>query len=262
MEKENSTAHIAVVYEHTHLPGRSDIHQQRDDWRKRPQLRGRGHHRKRVHSGRRWRAQLQQPSGDKRRHNHSLDARFTGSRVRGSSLTIAQDVVVEYGSKLTANARGYGAGEGPGAGSAGEPSYGGGGGYGGDGGTASTGTAGGFGYGSLAEPNGFGSGGGNHGNNKGGFGGGLIRLEVGGTLSVDGVLSANGQNYQGTYAGGGAGGGIYITCSAVDRFRQYNGRRRQWVRQLRRRRRWRQDRPLFRQQHVHGRRLGQGRRRL
>ena len=57
----------------------------------------------------------------------------------------------------------------------------------------------------------------------GGTGGGAIQLAVGGTLTVDGVLSANGtvgngdSYYGGPYwgGGGGAGGSLYLTVGAL-----------------------------------------------
>jgi ribosomal 50S subunit-recycling heat shock protein len=89
---------------------------------------------------------------------------------------------------------------------------GGGGGYGGVGGTGGAGGGGGKDYGTpdLAVPM-LGSGGGkNVANNKnGGAGGGAMLLQVSGTLTNDGVISANGANgvNGGNYNGGGGSGG-------------------------------------------------------
>ncbi len=99
--------------------------------------------------------------------------------------------------------------------------YGGGGGYGGSGGSSySAGILGGPAYGSITEPNDLGSGGGWAYSNyyAGGAGGGMIRLIVNGTLTVDGTLSANGvQGGQGAYgaAGSGSGGSVYLTAGSL-----------------------------------------------
>jgi hypothetical protein len=50
----------------------------------------------------------------------------------------------------------------------------------------------------------------------GGYGGGLIRVVAGGTVALDGTLSANGQNGPGWGSSGGSGGGIYVTCRRLE----------------------------------------------
>jgi hypothetical protein len=100
---------------------------------------------------------------------------------------------------------GYLPNKGPGAGAA-SGSYAGGSGHGGQGG---------FGYNngggvcdSLTEPVQPGSGGGNA--SQGGRGGGVVRIEAGGMATVNGTITANGQDGSGTSGGGGAGGTILV----------------------------------------------------
>lgn len=111
------------------------------------------------------------------------------------------------------NARLFARGKGTGGGSVADW-VGGGGGYGGKGGHATL-----FGptYGSSNAPVEPGSGGGSHNpsdtqfNGVGGYGGGLVRITAtGGTIRVDGRISANG--VAGSSGGGGSGGGIWLRC--------------------------------------------------
>jgi hypothetical protein len=130
-------------------------------------------------------------------------------------------------SGFDASTRGYRGGNafshgyGPGYGSY-TNNVGGGGGYGGVGGYGFNGTlraAGGTNYGSMMQPSDPGSGGaGSYNAYKGGPGGGLLRIDASnGTVTLNGSLLANGsaslQDY--TSAGGGAGGGIYISCRTL-----------------------------------------------
>ena len=73
-------------------------------------------------------------------------------------------------------------------------------------------------YGSLSEPTDLGSGGGASANGKGGNGGGAIKLNIAGTLSVNGIITCNGND--GVYnsygqGGGGSGGSIYIITNVI-----------------------------------------------
>ncbi|MBI4655895.1 MAG: hypothetical protein HY746_04005 [Elusimicrobia bacterium] len=129
-------------------------------------------------------------------------------------LTIKGDMILQPGGMITADGRGYPPGEGPGKGPDGIS--GGGGSHGGAGG------GGGPTYGSIINPMDFGSGGGariDQNENKiypGGAGGGLIRLNVTGDLTVDGIIIANGvvgDNYEG---GAGSGGSINIAGGALN----------------------------------------------
>lgn len=60
-----------------------------------------------------------------------------------------------------------------------------------------------------------GSGGGTGNGGLGGSGGGAIRLSVGGTLTLDGLLTANGTPYTANNAGGGSAGSVYLTLGAL-----------------------------------------------
>ncbi|MCC6425530.1 MAG: hypothetical protein IT435_01785 [Phycisphaerales bacterium] len=83
---------------------------------------------------------------------------------------------------------------------------------------AGNGIAGGDCYGSVTEPMELGSGGGddvNVGGGNGGAGGGALNLTVGGVLTVDGLLSADGQINLAGEAGGGSGGSLLIDCETL-----------------------------------------------
>ncbi len=89
----------------------------------------------------------------------------------------------------------------------------GGGGYGGRGGNGAAGAAlGGSPYGSSNAPVLPGSGGATYSaTDRGGFGGGAVRVVARESVVVDGTISANGMSVSGTAAAG-SGGAIYITC--------------------------------------------------
>ncbi len=61
----------------------------------------------------------------------------------------------------------------------------------------------------------LGSGGGTGYGGAGANGGGAIVLNVGGTLELDGALNADGAGATNTFAGGGAGGGIFIEATTI-----------------------------------------------
>ena len=106
--------------------------------------------------------------------------------------------------------KGYTTNSGPGKGSG--TTYGSGGGYGGHGAFAQGGNNGGAAYGSITNPTDPGSGGAN-GNDIGGPGGGVVRIDApGGTVTVYGTISANGKVRNSYHAGSGSGGSIGITC--------------------------------------------------
>ncbi|MCY2987758.1 MAG: Ig-like domain-containing protein [Planctomycetota bacterium] len=139
----------------------------------------------------------------------------------GMQLTLMGDLVVDAGGRITADAQGYsggvggGAGQGPGGGAAVSYIAGAGGSYGGTGGYSSDGRR----YGSAAAPSDLGSGGGHNSDNnpagRGGNGGGAIRLIVAGALTVDGLVTANGENGVNSEQGGGSGGSIWITTGTL-----------------------------------------------
>ena len=94
---------------------------------------------------------------------------------------------------------------------------GGGGGYGGYGGLCMTvgGTNYGWTYGSSTAPLDPGSGGGaRNGSAAGTLGGGLVRINARGTVTLNGIITANGldANKYTCYSGAGSGGGIYLIC--------------------------------------------------
>ena len=128
------------------------------------------------------------------------------------NLAIAGAMTIDATSRVDANAKGYGPVAGPGAGiSAGY--YSSGGGHGGPGGNAYGGPAGGVNYGDLLAPTLCGSGGGNSMNfGTGGMGGGVIRLAVGGLLTVAGQLTAHGESGR---PSGGAGGSIQVSAGTL-----------------------------------------------
>jgi len=150
--------------------------------------------------------------------------------IRSGNISIsASDITVDSTSAISADGKGYPGGEGPGAGTS-TPNNGGGGGYGGEGGEANCGATGGSTYGSAVTPVDMGSGGGGPGAtfggvyypSTGGAGGGAIKLTITGTLSLDGVISANGQDGDWfvpplsiSQSGGGSGGSVYIITNTL-----------------------------------------------
>ncbi|NLF22627.1 MAG: hypothetical protein GX590_05635, partial [Lentisphaerae bacterium] len=135
----------------------------------------------------------------------------------GTVLLRMSNLVVAAAGGINADAKGYDCDTGPGR-AAGGVDYPCGGGYGGHGGDGKysgvTTLKGGIAYGSVACPIGPGSGGGSYQpqkGNRGGAGGGAIRIAAAGTVTLDGTLSAGGEN--GDHAsGGGAGGAIHVAC--------------------------------------------------
>jgi hypothetical protein len=129
----------------------------------------------------------------------------------GSVRITVSNLMVRANAGFNADANGYvGAtsskGYGPGGGNVG-----GGGGYGGIGGGAYS--TNGQTYGSYTAPTDPGSAGGYqlYSTPAGGNGGGLIWIEATNAVTMDGMLTANGQ-LMGNYKGAGSGGGIYIRC--------------------------------------------------
>jgi hypothetical protein len=114
------------------------------------------------------------------------------------------------------DSQGYAQNNGPGAGST-VAKQGSGGGYGGRGGASASSAPGGTNYGSATQPIDLGSGGGAGQLNLtgGSDGGGALRVSVGGTLTVNGSLSANGNFGWQDDSGGGSGGSVWISASAL-----------------------------------------------
>ncbi len=123
--------------------------------------------------------------------------------ANGLWLSIANDVTINVGSSINVNGKGHPGQGGPGGGASGM-----GGTHGGTGGGSDKAT-----YGQIPIPTSLGSGGGDTSLAGGGAGGGLIRMHVGGTLTVSGSIQALGSTV--TSAGGGSGGSIAITCATL-----------------------------------------------
>ena len=144
---------------------------------------------------------------------------YTHRTNGGPVLFEVAELRVASGGGFDADAKGWSGGEkgqgghGPGA-SSGAGSYdnGAGAGYGGAGGSSWT-RSGGAAYGSSNAPAQAGSGGdGSSGEERGGYGGGAVRIAAGGTVTLDGTLTARGENGAQWHSGGGSGGGIWVTC--------------------------------------------------
>jgi hypothetical protein len=144
---------------------------------------------------------------------------FSQSTNGGSVLFRVGNASIRSGGGINATGRGYirtfGKGKGTTAGSSSGGSGGGNGGKGGNGSGAGGGTS----YGSTNAPTDPGSGGGdgyNANGAMGGHGGGVVRIEATGDMTIDGAVDANGENgrintssYQ---SGGGSGGAIFMMC--------------------------------------------------
>ncbi|RLE63324.1 MAG: hypothetical protein DRJ47_09565 [Thermoprotei archaeon] len=137
-------------------------------------------------------------------------------------------LTINSGGSINVNGKGYSAANGEGAGTSNTNNGGGGSGagYGGTGGSSQTGQTGGSTYGSLTQPIDLGSGGGTGRHYAGGAGGGAIKLNVSGTTTINGTITANGGNgnYGGFWynytdicgsGGGGSGGSIYIITNTL-----------------------------------------------
>jgi hypothetical protein len=133
-------------------------------------------------------------------------------------LVVLRNVDVAAGGAIAVDAKGFAQAGGPGAGQSVSGS-GSGAGYGGLGGASATAAPGGTNYGSAQQPVDQGSGGGfgfGSGTLYGGSeGGGAIRLNVGGVLTLDGQLSANGDLGLQDNSGGGSGGSIWVTAGTL-----------------------------------------------
>ncbi len=136
----------------------------------------------------------------------------------GLSLKVTGDATVAQGGTINTDGKGYGPGMGLGAGSpSGSPLSGNGAGHGGSGGLSAglSTQPGGLTYDSIQQPTGLGSGGGRGYAGLGGAGGGLIDLIVGGTIRVDGCVTANGANGLNERSGGGSGGSIWLSAKNI-----------------------------------------------
>ena len=148
----------------------------------------------------------------------------SGGSITGnlSSLT-TENLIIESGGAISADAKGLASGQGEGTGDATSVKNegGGGAGHGGSGGGGYGGSGGGGEYGSPTAPETPGSGGGyNTGYaSEGGHGGGVIRLVVDGTLTLDGAITCNGGAGTGCFdgqGGGGSGGSVWINAGVLE----------------------------------------------
>ena len=156
---------------------------------------------------------------------HSLNSATTTNSLGGWDpdarvYVVCTNFTLGPSAMVDANSVGYqgayaATGYGPGRGT-GHPTTGRGAG-GGHGGTGGAGTfSGGIVNDSTNAPAQPGSSGGGLWNGAGGNGGGLVRLDVAATLTLNGTVSVNGAPPPSSiYSGGGAGGGIYITCGTL-----------------------------------------------
>ncbi len=130
-------------------------------------------------------------------------------------IIVEMDATIDATASVVADGKGYGPGGGLQPGMSDVSYAGGGGGHGGIGGTGQFGALGGKVYGSVTQPSDNGSGGGNGCESTGGGGGGRIFLDVLNTLTLDGVVSANGTGGTGLWAGGGSAGCIGIRTKTL-----------------------------------------------
>ncbi len=149
-------------------------------------------------------------------HNYNNSATSGTASLIKINYTINGNLTVGGSGSINVDGKGYtsatGLGSAPSAANAGGGSYAG---YGGNGATAGTGLGATTTYGSAANPTDLGSGGGNdsdYGANSGGLGGGAIILNVTGTTTISGTISAKGTTGQQCFnSGAGSGGSINIT---------------------------------------------------
>lgn len=135
------------------------------------------------------------------------------------NYTITEDLTVSASGSINVDSRGHSPSEGTGAGSDTDQGAGGGG-HGGKGGNGQTGVGiGGNPYGDAFAPDTIGSGGGYRPNYwTGAYGGGAIKMDVGGTATINGVITANGgygTNGTDRTPGGGAGGSVWIIADVI-----------------------------------------------
>ncbi len=146
----------------------------------------------------------------------TLPPAFTTNQMSNRVWVVCTNFMLNAGGRILADERGYFCAMGPGSGGSGS-GYSSGGGYGGQGGMGLSKYAVGPAYGSTSEPIAPGSGGGVSVGSVYGHGGGAVRIEASGEVTVNGTVSANGRN--GGVAGqagggGGSGGAIFITCAS------------------------------------------------
>lgn len=148
----------------------------------------------------------------------TLPVPFAVGAMSNRIWIVCDAFVLASGGALNADGLGYNYQQGPGkaanVGSTGGPGAG----HGGHGGAGMT-LLGGIAYGAITEPTTAGSGSGKTTNKTGVPGGGVIRIEASGAVTLDGTVSANGLDGQyygfGRHSGGSAGGSIWISCETL-----------------------------------------------
>jgi len=147
----------------------------------------------------------------------TLQGLYTTLLSGGVGVTLTtSNLQIDAGSAIRADGQGYVGSAGPGGGPIGSSAGGSYGGAGGSGKNANGDVASAATYGSAAAPTDLGSGGGSRCcGSVAGAGGGAIRLLISGTLTNNGIISANGATYTGWQAGGGAGGSVYIATGTL-----------------------------------------------
>jgi hypothetical protein len=138
---------------------------------------------------------------------------YTRSNLNGGNISLSLiNLTIDPSSNISSTGLGYFYNSGPGAGGDGSSDVGAGGAYGGDGGNSDRSSAG-TKYGSSLMPSDFGSGGGGNNDQGGGYGGpggGIIRLFISNVLNLSGRITSDGGSPSGNYAGGAAGGTVFL----------------------------------------------------
>lgn len=131
-------------------------------------------------------------------------------------LDVLRDATIATSGSINVNGKGYGRGLGVAPGTS-VANQGAGGGHGGAGGNTLSGAVGGTNYDVVSQPELRGSGGGAGANIyiSGSEGGGAVRIMVGGTLTLDGSISANGNPGIQDDSGGGAGGSVWVSAGRL-----------------------------------------------
>ncbi|PIR96221.1 MAG: hypothetical protein COT92_02270, partial [Candidatus Doudnabacteria bacterium CG10_big_fil_rev_8_21_14_0_10_42_18] len=150
-------------------------------------------------------------------HAYNTNAGTASTSLYKLNWQVNGNLTVASGGSINVNDRGYPMSEGPG--SPADDTDPAGGSYGGLGGNGFVGTASST-YGSSTNPTHLGSGGGDDTNtalNTGGSGGGAIILNVTGTSTISGIITANGQSQPAGWDGtGGSGGSVNITTGGLE----------------------------------------------
>lgn len=166
-------------------------------------------------------------------HNSFINEIWTAWAPSNRIHIVCSNLHVTAGGEINADFSGYSGGRKEGTGTATQWGHGpggsrgvnsednakaGGAGYGGRGGNGRP-EIGGPAYGDAVHPETPGSGGGGGHSAAGAHGGGVIRVEAAGTITVDGLIHANGAHAAPNgprHAGGGAGGSVYLSCRTFD----------------------------------------------